>query len=373
MTMKFSIPQETFLQAIAAVLRATATRVIQPILAHIHLETVGMDQLRLSATDMDFSIQTVIPAMVEIPGKTTIHAKKLNDMVSKLPRETLNLQADPVTQTARLQCGVSVFDIRTLPAEEFPMIKQIDTEQTVAVNLPIFYRAIQHTVFAAASQETNNVLGGVYFKLTGEHLEMAATDGSRLARSVEALDGSTLEEPVSAIIPAKTLQELTKLLSGIADPSLTIALKDGQISFRTASLYVLSRLLDGQYPQYEQLIPKEFKITAYTNRHALMNALDRASVIADGRTNIVKMTFDQGNLSLTAQTPDIGDFKDSVTAQYDGEPLNIAFNYKFVLDALRVIESDDVRMDMNGGLTPTLFKARDENGYLCLVMPVQVK
>ncbi len=371
--MKFSIQQEQFQQAIAAVQRATASRVIQPILGHVLIESLGSDQLRLSATDLDFAIETAVPAMVLEPGKTTISAKKLLEMVSKLPKDTVIVEANPETQTARVQCGSSLFDVRTLPSEEFPVIKQIDKEEAVEVQTQAFIRAVQHTVFAAASYEANNVLGGVYFKLTNGQLEMAATDGSRLARCVEALEGSTITEGVSAIIPAKTLQELLKLVGGVSDPTLRIAIRDGQIAFRTEQFYILSRLLDGQYPQYEQLIPKEYKIIAYANRQALINSLERAAVMANERTNIVKMTFDKGNLSLMAQTPDVGDSKDKVDIQYEGDELNIAFNYKFILDALKVIESDDVRMELNGGLSPTLFKSRDENGFLCLVMPVQVK
>lgn len=373
--MKFSIQQDLFQQAISSVQRATATRVIQPILAHVLIESIGNDQLRLSATDLDFAIETTVPAMILEPGKTTISAKKLSEMITKLPKDTIFLEADTATQTARIQCGSSVFDVRTLPAEEFPLIKQIDKEQAVEVDLQAFNRTVLHTVFAAASYEANNVLGGVFFKLTQDKLEMAATDGSRLARCIETLEveGSNISEPVSAIIPAKTLQEFTKLASLSGDKILRIAIVDGQIAFRTQTFYMLSRLLDGQYPQYEQLIPKDYKIAAYANRQALINSLERAAVMANERTNIVKMTFDKGSLKLMAQTPDVGDSKDNVDIQYEGDELQIAFNYKYVLDALKVIESDDVKVELNGGLSPTLFKSRNENGFLCLVMPVQVK
>lgn len=372
--MKFSIQQEQLQQAVASVQRATATRIIQPILAHILIESVDANQIRLSATDLDLSIEITIPAMVTEPGKTTVGAKKLLEMVSKLPKDTVFIEADNATQTARIRCGNSLFDVRTLPAEEFPLIKQIDKEKSVEVSLDALSRGIQHTVFAAANYEANNVLGGVYFKLTASELEMAATDGSRLARCLETLEaGSSITEPVSAIIPAKTLQEFIKLASGSSDKTVHIAIQDGQIAFRTRSFYMLSRLLDGQYPQYEQLIPKEYKIIAYANRQALISSLERAAVMANERTNIVKMTFEKDSLQLMAQTPDLGDSKDNLDIQYSGEELQIAFNYKFVLDALKVIESDDVRVELNGGLSPTLFKARDESGYLCLVMPVQVK
>jgi DNA polymerase-3 subunit beta len=375
--MRFTVQRDEIHQAIASVQRATATRVIQPILSNLLLETLPEEGLlKLSATDLDFAIITQQPATIEAPGRTTLSAKKLSEIISKLPSGTqITFEVDEQVQTARIHCGSSRFDIRTLPADEYPLIKQIDQEQFWEVDLKAFTRAINQTAFAAASFESNNVLGGVYFQLSPTNLEMAATDGSRLARRVEALPNTQVNETLSAIIPARALQEFLKL-SGSASAEgelVRIAIQDGQISFRTPRFYVLSRLLDGQYPKYSQLIPTENKVVAYANKQAFIASLERAAVMANERTNIVKMVFDKGNLSLAANTPDVGDSKDTLEILYEGEPMNIAFNYKYVLDALKVIESDDVRVEMNGSLAPTLFKAKEENGYLCLVMPVQVK
>ncbi len=373
--MKFTVHRDEFHQAVAAVQRATATRVIQPILSNILIQSED-GQLRLSGTDLDFAIETWVGAEIQEPGKTTLSAKKLSEIISKLPSASqVAFEIDEQTQTARIQCGASLFDIRTMPAEEFPLIKQIDRENYLEVELRALIRAINQTYFAAASYETNNVLGGVFFRLNPESLEMAATDGSRLARSLETLSAHNVTEEISAIIPVKALQEFVKLVgSNPEEGTVRLSIQDGQISFRTSKVYVVSRLLDGQFPPYQQLIPVENKIVAYANRQELISSLERTAVMANERTNVVKLTFDNGNLSLAANTPDLGDSKDTIAANYGGgEPLNIAFNYKFLLDALRVIESDDVRMETNGALAPTLFKAKDENSYLCLVMPVQVK
>lgn len=374
--MKFSVQRDELQQAIASAQRGTATRVIQPILSNILIESLPSgDGLKLSATDLDFAIVTHVPAMVLEAGRTTVSAKKLSEIISKLPSgASINFEVEEQVQTAHISSGSTRFDIRTLPADEFPLIKQIDTDHYLEVDLKAFTKAINQTVFAAASYETNNVLGGVYFQLSAESLEMAATDGSRLARRVEALTSGNVTENITAIIPAKALQEFLKLAGGNAtEETVRLAIHEGQISFRTPRVYILSRLLDGQYPKYDQLIPKEHKLVAYANKQAFIASLERAAVMANERTNIVKMMFDKDNLSLAANTPDLGDSKDTFDILYDGEPMNIAFNYKFVLDALKVIESDDVRVEMNGALAPTLFKSKEENGYLCLVMPVQVK
>jgi DNA polymerase III subunit beta len=390
--MKFSVQRDDLHNTINAVMRATATRVIQPILSNMLLELVGTDTLQLTATDMDFTIQSHVPAMVLQASpdttKTTINAKKLAEIIARLPMgSTITFEINLTTQTAKIRCGASLFDLRTMPAEEYPLIKLLDADQYLELNHRALARTITQTAYAAASYETNNVLGGVYFVLSADKLELAATDGSRLACGVEAIIAPdpdalpptdsllhTLKEPIAAIIPAKTLQELLKLI-GIGGPEdkVRLAIKDGQVSFRTDRFYVMSRLLDGQYPKYQQLIPKENKIVAFANKKALIESLERAAVMANDRTNLVKMQFDRGNLSVSANTPDIGDASDMLEVRYDGEPLNIAFNYRYVLDALKVIESNDVRMEMNGALAPTLFKCEEDNGYLCLVMPVQVK
>ena len=377
--MRFSAQREDIHQAVAAVQRATATRVIQPILSNILIESVNSHTLKLSATDLDFAIETTIPAQITVEGRTTLSAKKLAEIISKLPsQQPIVCDIDEAVQTARIQCGTAVFDMRTLPADEFPTIKQIDEQDFLEVDGKAFVRAINQTAFAAASYDANNVLGGVFFQLNGQGLEMAATDGSRLAKRVEAVregESGNLESlNVSAIIPAKTLQEFLKLCAvDVSEQPVRIAIQEGQISFRTPRYYLLSRLLDGQYPKYNQLIPQENKMVAFANKKAFIDSLERTAVMANERTNIVKLAFDRNNLSLAAQTPDVGDSKDTMDVNYDGDPLNIAFNYKYVIDALKVIESDDVRMETNGPLSPTIFKGREENGYLCLVMPVQVK
>jgi DNA polymerase-3 subunit beta len=372
--MKFAIQREDIHQAVAAVQRATATRVIQPILSNILIESLDGETLKLSATDLDFAVETTVPARVLISGRITLSAKKLAEIISKLPSgQEIMFEIDEAVQMARIQCGTSVFDMRTLPADEFPQIKQIDAENFIEVDGKALIRAINQTTFAAASYDANNVLGGVYFQLSEQGLEMAATDGSRLARRIEPVGGNA-NLNVSAIIPAKTLQEFLKLAGADAQESpVKLAIHEGQISFRTEKYYVLSRLLDGQYPKYNQLIPMENKIVAFANKKEFIASLERTAVMANERTNIVKLMLDKGNLSLAAQTPDVGDSKDTMKILYDGEPLNIAFNYKYVIDALRVIESDDVRMETNGPLSPTIFKGKEENEYLCLVMPVQVK
>jgi DNA polymerase-3 subunit beta len=375
MALKFTAQREDIHQAVAAVQRATASRNIQPILGNILVEAlVPGEPIILTATDLDLTIRTSLPAQILTPGRTTLSAKLLSEILAKLPGKTdVSFDAHDETSLVHLECGRAQFDIRTMDADEYPYIPKIEDVEGLDVDAKSLTRAISQTVFAAASFEANNVLGGVFFRLSPDALEMVATDGSRLARRLEAVSVSNIAEPVSAIIPARTLQEFTKLMGGHADGVVRVAIQDGQIFLSTERFHVVSRLLDGQYPKYEQLIPTSNKIIAQANKAELIASLERTAVMANERTNIIKMVWEPGQLNLTAQTPDIGDSKDQLSLTYEGDPLHIAFNYKFVLDALKVIETEDIRMETNGSLAPTIFRSADEGNYICLVMPVQVK
>jgi DNA polymerase III subunit beta len=375
--MLFTIKRDDLFQAVASVQRATATRVIQPILANICLEALDKDTLKLSATDLDLFIETTIPAECLTLGKTTVAAKKLSELLSKLPKDQcVEFTVNQDTQTMKIVSGSVVFDIKTLPAEEFPEFPVFNDRPAIEIEGLAFLKAIQQTVFAAASHDSNNVLAGVYCSLANEGLEMAATDGSRLARRFDAVAGlKHLEQAVSAIIPARTLQELIKLFTPdtLGESCVQIGIHEGQIVFEAGAYRIVSRLLDGMYPQYNQLIPQNNQIVILSRRKEFMEALERTSVMANERTNIVKLSFSDNTMRLEAQTPDVGDSQDSMSVEYSGSPFQIAFNYRYVIDALRVIDADEIRMETSGSLAPTLFKPCEDNSYLCLVMPVQVK
>ncbi|MFN7311252.1 MAG: DNA polymerase III subunit beta [Vampirovibrionales bacterium] len=260
MMFQFDVARDDILQAVNSVQRATATRVIQPILSNILFEASELGTLRLSATDLDFSLQTLIKADVATAGKTTLSSRVLSEILAKLPpKSTVTFQVDLNVQSCKLACGSATFELRTLPAEEFPAIPAIDPAVAIELDLDALVRGIKQSEFAASKQDSNNILGGIYFKLSGGVLDMVATDGSRLARHTEVVETGENTPSLAHIIPAKTLQEFQKLVStfGKADgEKVAIAVKDGQIFLSTERYNAVSRLLDGQYPRYEQLITK---------------------------------------------------------------------------------------------------------------------
>lgn len=375
-----TVARDELLLAVNSVQRASATRVIQPILANVLMEAeLATGFLRLSATDLDFSLQTQLNAQIHQAGRSTLSAKKLAEILAKLPaKASVTLTVDETTQTCRIECGASQFELRTLSADEFPAMPNLGEDKPcLQVPLEGFLRAIRQTEFAAASFESNNILGGVFFKLSADTLEMVATDGSRLARRVETSANEQVSETMSAIIPARTLQEFLKLASakqeGATEEVVRIALIEGQVYLATPRILAVSRLLDGQYPRYEQLIPVSNTLVASANKQALIASLERAAVMANERTNVVRLTLEPGQLTLAANTEDGNASKDVLPVRYEGEPMQMAFNYKYVLDALKVIEADEVRLETNGALAPTVFRADEDASYICLVMPVQVK
>jgi len=398
--MRFQVLRSKLQQALQAVQRATVQKPVQPILSQVLIEAhtgpspwnpQPVPHLVLLATDLDWSIRVVVEADVQQAGSATISARFLAEILSKLPTTevTVSLDFDAQAQQAKLAYCDGEFAIRTMSADEFPSVAEAPMTQTVSLPTKRFLRAIQQTVFSAASQEIHNVLSGVSFKLREGQLELAATDGSRLAQSCARLDlegASTAQDlEVSAIIPAKTLNEFYKLVHPTMDqhPTVELAINEGQIYLMSPTCQVISRLLDGQYPRYEQLIPKDQQFRVFSPRAELIAKLELTALSASDRNNIVKFAVsDLGALRMSANRDDSECFN-QLHVRVEGGALEVAFNYRYVLDALRVMETDTVVMETNGPLAPSVFRpyvAEDatpetsaSTEHLSLVMPVQLR
>jgi DNA polymerase III subunit beta len=370
--MQFIVQKEDLLNGINAVIKATTIRGIQPILENILIDAIDVKSLKLLATDLDISIEAIIPAVVTEEGQITLKAKKLLEIASNLPNETVNFNIETESQMTKINSGQAKFDLMGVSTVEFPKITKIDETNEVELDIKTFLRALKKTVFAAATFETNNVLCGVYINIKKDELEVAATDGNRLARSINKLTNPVAKE-LSAIVPTRILNELIRIASFGEDETIHVGISDGQISFRLSNRYLLSRLFEGKYPDYPKLIPAHYDVVAKANREDLVSSIRRTSIMANERTNIIKLEFEKHKLNLSANTPDMGDAFDSMDVDFKEGGLKIAFNYKFILETIQVFDCHDVRMEFGGSLSPAVFKSEDEEGYLCLVMPVQVK
>jgi len=369
--MQFTIQKDVIYNGLNVVGKAAASRGIQPVLSNVLIETTEDNLLKLCATDLDISIEINIPAIIVKKGSITLPSKKLFEIISKLPSEAVIFNLNEENNLMEIKCGKSKFDIKGISASEFPQIEYPESDEFINIDINLLLKAIKQTTFATATYDTNNVLSGVFFKIKENNLEMAATDGNRLTRVKESIQNNEKKD-YSVVIPSRTLKEFAGILSGVEDKTVLITVKNSQILFKLKDRYITSRLIEGQYPAYEQLIPKNYEIKATADKNLLNQAIDRASTMVNERTNIVKMNFNDNKLKLTADTPDLGDSCDEIDVEYNADELNIAFNHKYIQDFLKVVDSDKVVMELNGALAGTLFKPDSEDDFLCLIMPVQV-
>ncbi len=369
--MKFSVQKDVINNALGVVTKAAAVRGIQPVLSNVLLETVDDKEIKLCATDLDIYIEMTIPVKITETGSITIPARKLNEIISKLPNENIDFNVETETNTVKIKCGSSKFDIKGISASEFPPVEQPESDDFIEIEIEPFLKSVKQTIFATATYDINNVLSGIFCKIEENTLEMVALDGNRLARVTESIENKE-NKSFSAVIPSRTLKEFSSILSGSEEEKVLISVKNGQILFKLNDRYITSRLIEGQYPKYEQLIPKNYTKNTVINKDNLMVVLDRVSTMVNERTNIVKMFFSKNNLKVTADAPDLGDSCDEVEVDYNNEDLTIAFNYRYIQDFLKVIESEGLKIEFDGPLAGTIFKTDDESDVICLIMPVQV-
>ena len=394
--MHFAIQKDVLVKALRDVSNAIATRVVQPVLSNVFVETVDDVTLRFVGTDLDLTIQTKCPAVVYTPGSITLPGKKLLEIVSKLPSDLVSFQIDKETCETTVTCRRSRFNLTGLPAQDYPRVIDPSTGTGFQMPTDVLRRAIVQTSFAAASYDSSSILGGVYLLVQNGVFEATATDGSRLAHRREELSitvpaarrvegdkeaetkssTATLEKPVDlkAIVPARACSELLKILDA-KDPGNTVrvALVDGQIVFENDSHFLCTRLISGEYPRYHELFPTEFSYLGQFNREEAQSAVERVAVMSDERTNLIKFHFEGENLQISSNTPDVGRAQEEVSVKFEGQVLDVAVNVKYVLDVLQKLSASEVRLEMTGPLKPLIFKAENDENYKYLLMPVQAK
>ena len=364
--MKFVIKKEDFYNGIKIVERATSAKALQPVLMNILIETIGTSAIRLVATDLDLTVVADVDAQVEEEGKITLPSKTLNEIVSKLSDKLITFEMTEGETSVNITCQNSKFDIIGISAAEFPQeISNVNLEEDEGFEIEIrpFAKAVRKAGFAAASYESSNLLSGIVCNISANIMEIASTDGNRLARVRETID-NRVGLARQLIIPSKTLNEFIKMSSFIDEESVKIY---------TEKTITISRLLEGQFPQYNKLIPNESPKEALVNVAQMTSALERVSIMVNEKTSIVKLDFSYNTLKLTADTPDSGKSEESIDINYQGEDLSIAFNYKYVLEALKNIDSNIVKIGLNTPLSATMFKPTSEEDYVCLIMPVQIR
>lgn len=370
--MKFSVEKDVILNGLRIVERATVPKGLQPVLANVLIESLSSDTLKLSATSFDLTVVTNINCQVEKEGKITLPAKRLSDIISRLGNAPINFEIND-DNIAVITSGKSKFDIIGISAAEFPAVDDELTEgESIEIEMKPFVTCARMTSFAAAGYETNNLLSGVICSINDKILEMASTDGNRLARAKEFVKNDENKD-FSMIVPSKILSEFIRMTSYVEDENVTISKEKSKIIFKTCTTKLISRLMEGQYPKYNQLIPTSFGKQALVNRDKLISALEIVSTMINEKTSIVKFEFTDGVLKMNADTPDAGASEDKIEISYSGEDMVIAFNYRYLLDFLKIAEVEEVLIQMNTNLSAAVLRPKSEEDYLYLIMPVQLR
>ncbi len=378
--MEIIINKEDLLNGIKVVEKITAQKGSQPVLSNILIETVSNDRVRFCATDLNLSISHKANAQVEKEGQITLSAKRLGEITSKLDNKPIKLSLNPDTNIMTISCGKAKFELIGISANEFPKVFDEETleddEKSFEINKNTLIKGVKQVVFSAALHESASVLSGVCFNIDSNTLEIVATDGNRLTRASKEINSK--DDSAIFIVPSRTLQELIRISSIIEDEKVTIRLKKAKIRFEFEDVIFQSKLINGTYPKYHQLIPTSNDKIVYIDRDELIGVIERVCVMVNERTNIIKFTFNKNSLELSTDSPDAGSGKDFIDVDSNFDEIVIAFNYKYVLDSLKNMDTKKVKIEIATSLSATLFKPANENqegdeSYVCLIMPVQVR
>ena len=369
--MKLSVMQENLARGLQVVSRAVSARSTLPVLNNVLLRTED-GGLKLTATNLEIGMTYWVPGKIDTDGAMTVPARLLADIVAGLPaneRVDLELQAK---ETLHIKAGRFETHIKGIDAEEFPAIPTGGERPTTRIPQNVLREALGDVTFAAASDEARPILTGVLAKFEGDTLTLAAADNYRIA--VKTLTVLDPVEETSVVIPARSLQELGRILSDTSDPvDVILSHSRNQILFHIEGIDLISRLIDGQFPNYQQVLPKGFTTKATVDREQLLKAVRLASLIASSSANIVKLQVGKdAEIGLTVSAAaDIGDNKSEVEATVEGDGTTIAFNARYLIDVLTNVDVDQFTLELNGPLSPGVLKPVSDRHYVHVVMPVK--
>lgn len=376
--MKFTIKRDLLITAVQDVMKAISARPVIPILSGMKIEA-SIHGITLTGSDSDISIESFIPSEengnVNVeniePGIIVLQARYFPDIVRKLPQDTVDFIVEENYQV-KISSGKSEFTLVGQSAEEYPHLPRLEAETSFEMPIPLFKNMIKQTVFAVSTMETRPILTGVNIKLENNELTFTATDSHRLAMRKTAIEAAEVEFH-NVVVPGKSLNELNKILDD-TEETVEINVTNNQILFRTKHLSFLSRLLDGNYPETSRLIPEERKTRIVVNTKELLNTIDRASLLArEERNNVVKLTTQGSSIvEITSNSPEVGNVHEEIVVEtIEGEELKISFSSKYMMDALKSMEYDEVIIDFTGAMRPFVIIPKEDDSILQLILPVR--
>lgn len=379
--MKFKINRDHFSNGLQQVLNVVGSKASMPILSNVLIEAVG-ETLSVTTTNLDLGICARIKASVEDEGAITLPVKRLATIVKELPNSDVSVEASPNNQV-KIASGGSLFKIMGISRDEFPALPEFADERSFTIEQSTLAGMLRSVSYAQSSDETRYMLNGVYFTFSEPEdadgsgkLSLVATDGRRLAKIDHDMEvGEGLSG--SLILPAKTVSELTRLLD--KGETLKIAFNDRRVSFQihtkdeadgfVGDILLVSKVVEGNYPNYQQVIPKETHQRIKVERELFLQSIHRAALVATDKSNSVKIQISNNLMELSASSPDFGESHESLAIDYSGPDLQVAFNPAFLMDPLRALSKDEIFFELKDEVSPGVFKTLES--FLCVIMPVR--
>jgi DNA polymerase III subunit beta len=368
--MNLTIAKDQIISGLQAVQNIVSTRTTLPILSNVLLNAQG-DRLELTATDLDVTVSCSVEAKVIKPGATTVPVKKLFGIVRELGGGEVEIEVDEKNHCS-IRSGSSFYKINGIAAEEFPPAPKFKEDKKVVISQQTLRTMLKKTSFAVSTDESRYVLNGIFLSLKDHKITMVATDGRRLALVDEENDIPDKSQG-EFIIPSKAVNELNRLLQEKGE--VEIKFSENQAAFnlkdeKGASIFITSKLIEGNYPNYRQVIPAEAKERVALSREEFLHALKRAEIMTSEKANSVKLSFGKNSLTITANSPEVGEAKETLAINYKGKEMAIAFNPRYVIDPLNALANDEVFIELIDELSPGVLKI---NGpFLYVVMPMRL-
>ncbi len=367
--MKIEIDKKELVSLIGKTQNIVEKRNTLPILVNVLLE--ADKDLKVFATDMEVSLTDSIPCKVNQPGKVAVSAKSLFDITKELGEGMIQL-IKKENNWLEIRQGKYLSKIVGVSADEYPVFPTYNVQNFMPVEAPTFKEMIDKTIYSVSNDETRYHLNGVYFEMVpSQGFKMVATDGHRM--SLVSRKNSASKNPATqgVIIPRKGLHEIRKILEGV-EGSVEIAIEGSQFIMKCNSATLMIRLIEGKYPNYQQFIPAKLTQKVGINREAFLTSIKRVSLLANQKSRAVLLNLSKGKMEISSNNPELGDAKEEIEVDYQGQDMRIGFNAKYIQDVLNSMQQETVDFELNDGLSPGLMRPHDDASYTCVVMPMRI-
>ncbi len=367
--MEVRIDKDTFLNGVQKVQGIVEAKGAMPILSHLLL-TTEKERISIQATDLEIGAKGYYSANVVAKGQVTLNAKKLFDILRELPSEEVHLTRED-NHWVTLKCGKSKFRLPGMSSQDFPPFPEFSQDSLLEFSSKLLKEMIRKTFFAQSPDETRQVLNGLLLEREGRKLNMVGTDGHRLAVIKRNLGDAAKGDKLSYLIPKKALAELMKLIED-EDATFSFSAKNNHLAFMQGDQVIVSRKIDGKFPNYQQVIPSDNKLQVSVNRDVLQHALKRVALLADEKSKMVRFDVQSGNITLTTDTTELGEAREEIPVSYSGEDVSIGLNAKYVLDVLNVIDDEEVVLNLKDQNSSCLITSNKDKDYQSIVMPMRL-